>query len=186
MNAGPSRDAVAAQQSPSTSWSSVEEFVRSHLPPPPSCVLAAGVGKLRSLLRQGGVRIVDEFAKENLVSSEEALGWLYHQRLSLVYAGCEPDGNAGGLPSGDTPEAWSSRVSERTSGMHRGREVLAALEERFTRRLLSYGPFLYRKGLDEALEPLECLLIEQGGLKPTGFRWIGGSGGERADPTRGA
>lgn len=142
--------------------------------------LAAGVEKLRSLLRPGGALVVDEFAKENLVSSEEALGWLYHQRLSLMYAGRDPGGDAGGLPSGDTLESWSSRVSERTSGIHRGREVLAALEERFARRCLSYGPFLYRMGLDDALEPMERSLVEEGGLKPAGLRWVGVSGDERA------
>jgi hypothetical protein len=36
-------------------------------------------------------------------------------------------------------------------------------------------------GLDDALEPLERALVEEGGLEPAGLRWAGIRGEERKD-----
>lgn len=74
-------------------------------------------------------------------------------------------------------ESWFSRVSEHRAGVHEEGEVLAALEERFATRNLSHGPYLFRLGLDAEVEPLEKLIAE-GGIRPTGLRWVGVLGAE--------
>ncbi len=43
---------------------------------------------------------------------------------------------------------------------------------------LSYGPFLFRQALDAKVEPLERKLIAEGGIRPTGLRWVGVLGAE--------
>ncbi len=45
-------------------------------------------------------------------------------------------------------------------------------------RSLSHGPFLFRQGLDAEVEPLERKLIAEGGIRPTGLRWVGVLGAE--------
>lgn len=137
--------------------------------------LGAMLDKVRSLLKPGGVLVVDEFRKEHLADRATA-AFFYHQHLSLLHAGRK--GTGGGehgrhRPGGDSFESWYARVSERRASVHEEGEVLAALEERFTTRGLSHGPFLFRNGLDAEVEPLERKLIAEGGIRPTGLRWVG-------------
>lgn len=66
-------------------------------------------------------------------------------------------------PMGSLFGSWFSRISARRAGVHEEGEILAALEERFTTRSLSYGPYL-RQGLDAEVEPLERKLIAEGGI----------------------
>jgi len=147
--------------------------------------LPKGLDRLRSLLRPGGgTLVVDEFRKEVPLSHEATAAWYYHQRLSLLIAG-RPQTEAEGIPLGGSPEAWRTRVSATWSGVHEGRALLAGLEGRFSRTHLSHGPFLFRMGLDDALEPMERALIEEGGLEPAGLRWVGVRGEEREEPTKG-
>ena len=124
------------------------------------------------LLKPGGILVVDEFRKEHLEDRATA-AFYYHQRLSLLHAGREGHGGGGLAPAGDSFESWFSRVAEHRAGVHEEGDVLAALEERFTTRSLSYGPFLFRQGLDAELEPLERKLIAEGGIRATGMRWVG-------------
>lgn len=142
---------------------------------------AGGVGavldKVRSLLKPGGVLVVDEFRKEHL-ADEATAAFFYHQRLSLLYAGRKESEGRGHLPVGDSFESWFSRLSEHRASVHEEGEVLAALEERFATRSLSYGPFLFRQALDPEVEPLERKLIAEGGIRPTGLRWVGVLGAE--------
>ena len=133
--------------------------------------------KVRSLLKPGGVLVVDEFHKEHL-ADEATAAFFYHQRLSLLHAGRKETERGGHPPVGGSFESWFSRVSEHRASVHEEGEVLAALEERFTTRSLSYGPFLFRQGLDAEVEPLERKLIEEGGIRPTGLRWVGVLGAE--------
>lgn len=137
---------------------------------------AGGVGvvldKVRSLLRSGGVLVVDEFRKEHLADRATA-AFFYYQRLSLLHAGRQGNEGGGHLPDAGSFESWFSRVSELRAGVHEEEEVVAALEERFTTRSLSYGPFLFRQALDPDVEPLERKLIAEGGIRPTGLRWVG-------------
>lgn len=133
--------------------------------------------KVRSLLKPGGVVVIDEFRKEHLVDKATA-AFLYHQQLSLLHAGRgEVEGGIHPLKEGSF-ESWFSRISEQFADVHEEDVVLAALEERFTTRSLSYGPFLYRQALDAEVEPLERKLIAEGGIRPTGLRWVGVLGAE--------
>lgn len=147
---------------------------------------------VRSLLKPGGVLVVDEFRKEHLADRATA-AFFYHQRLSLLYAGrkgtgehgvhppgAEHSSGGGHQPGGGSFEFWFSRSSEHRAGVHEEGEVLAALEERFATRSLSYGPYLFRQGIDPEVEPLERKLIEEGGIRPTGLRWVGVLGEEPA------
>lgn len=134
--------------------------------------LGAVLDKVCSLLRPGGVLVVDEFRKEHL-GDEATAAFFYHQHISLLHAGRKGSGGKGHPQIGDSFETWFSRVSEHRAGVHGEGDVLAALEERFVTRGLSYGPFLFRQGLDAELEPLERKLIEEGGIQPTGLRWVG-------------
>ena len=134
-------------------------------------VLERVLDKVRSLLKPGGIFIVDEFRKERLADRATA-AFYYHQRLSLIHAGRDE-----GHPLiGGSFEAWFSRSRQR-AGVHEEEEVLVALEERFSTRSLSYGPYLFRQGLDIEVEPLERKLIAEGGIQPTGLRWVGVLGG---------
>ncbi len=74
---------------------------------------------------------------------------------------------------GDSFESWFSRLSKHRASVHGEGDVLATLEERFATRSLSYGPFLFRQDLDAEVEPLERKLIDEGGILPTGLRWVG-------------
>jgi hypothetical protein len=129
--------------------------------------------RVRSLLRPGGVFVVDEFRKEHL-SDRPTAAFFYYQRLSLLHAGRRGGGAGGGhRPDEASFESWYARVTGRRAGLHGEGDVLAALEERFATRSVSYGPYLFRHGLDAEVEPLERKLIEEGGIQPTGLRWVG-------------
>ena len=143
---------------------------------------AGGIGsvldKVRSLLRPGGVFVVDEFRKEHLTDRPTA-AFFYYQQLSLIHAGRRGGGNGAGgghRPDDASFEAWYSRTSERRAGVHGEGDVLSALEERFITRSVSYGPYLFRHGLDVEVESLERKLIAEGGIRPTGLRWVGALG----------
>ncbi len=132
----------------------------------------AVLDKVCSLLRPRGVLVVDELRKEHL-ADEATAAFFYYQHISLLCAGRKGSGGGGHPPMGDSFESWFSRLSEHRASVHGEGDVLAALEERFATRSLSYGPFLFRQGLDAEVEPLERKLIEEGGILPTGLRWVG-------------
>ena len=137
--------------------------------------IGAALDRVRSLLRPGGVFVVDEFRKEHLADRATA-AFLYYQQLSLLHAGRKESGNgasAGHRPDEASFESWYARISESRAGVHGEGDVLAALEERFSTRSVSYGPYLFRHGLDAEVEPLERKLIGEGGIRPTGLRWVG-------------
>jgi SAM-dependent methyltransferase len=140
--------------------------------------LGTVLDKVRSLLKPGGVFVVDEFRKQHLADRATA-AFFYHQQLSLIHAGRKgiDDGGHGGhgdhRPDRGSFESWYANTLERRSGVHEEGEVLGALEERFVTRNLSYGPYLFRHGLDAAVEPLGRKLIAEGGIGATGLRWVG-------------
>ena len=134
--------------------------------------LGAVLDKVCSLLETGGVFVVDEFRKEHLADRATA-AFFYHQQLSLHHAGRKGAGGGGHGPVGDAFESWYARIMGHRAAVHGEGEVLAPLEERFVTRSLSYGPYLFRHGLDAAVEPLERKLIMEGGIQATGLRWVG-------------
>jgi SAM-dependent methyltransferase len=151
-------------------------------------VVGTVLDKVRSLLRPGGVLVVDEFRREHLVDRATA-AFFYHQQRSLIHAGRKgiDDGGHGGhgdrRSDGGSFESWyahtlgahtlGAHTLGRRANIHGERDVLEALEERFVTRRLSYGPYLFRHGLDAAVEPLERMLIAEGGIRATGLRWVG-------------
>ena len=122
--------------------------------------------------------MVDELRKEHLLDRATA-AFLYHQQRSLIHAGRKEinDGGHGGhgnhQPVEGSFESWYARTLGRRTGIHGEGDVLEALEKRFVTRRLSYGPYLFRHGLDAAVEPLERKLIAEGGIRATGVRWVG-------------
>ncbi len=131
--------------------------------------LGTVLDKVRSLLRPGGVFVVDEFRKEHLADRATA-AFFYYQQLSLHHAGRK--GAKGHQPDGAAFDSWYARDTGHRAAVHGEGEVLAPLEERFVTRSLSYGPYLFR-GLDAAVEPLERKLIAEGGIQAAGLRWVG-------------
>ena len=134
--------------------------------------LATVLDKVRSLLKPRGVFVVDEFRKERLADRPTA-AFFYHQQLSLLHAAKKGADGGGHQPGEGTFESWYARVTGHRAAVHGEGEVLAPLEERFLTRSLSYGPYLFRHGLDAAVEPLERKLIAEGGIQATGLRWVG-------------
>ena len=135
--------------------------------------LGAALDKVRSLLAPGAVFIVDEFGKEELEDGATA-AYSFYQRLALLHSGYSPvKPGAGVVYEGDSFEGWRSRLRKSWEHIHEGRKVLSALEARFEGRAFTSGPFLFRDGLDPELGPLERKLIEGGGIRPVGFRWVG-------------
>ncbi len=139
--------------------------------------VGVALDKIRSLLRPGAVFIVDDFGKKEL-EDEATAAYSFHQQLALLHGGYSPvKPGAGAVHEGDSFEDWRSRLSGHWERVDEGRKVLSALEARFEGRELAAGPFLFRDGLDPGLEPLERKLIEAGGIRPIGFRWVGAAQG---------
>src|SRR4028119_1283286 len=88
-------------------------------------VVGTVLDKVRSLLRPGGVLVVDEFRKEHLVERATA-AFFYHQQLSLIHAGRKrnDDGGHGGhgdhRPDGGSFESWYARTPGRRAGVRGG------------------------------------------------------------------
>jgi SAM-dependent methyltransferase len=136
--------------------------------------LEAALDKVHSLLAPGAVFIVDEFGKEEFEDVATA-AYYFYQRLALLHGGYEPvNPGAGVVYEGESFESWRSRLGRSWEHIDEGRKVLSALEASFERREFASGPFLFRDGLGPELEPLERKLIEEGGIRPVGFRWVGG------------
>ncbi len=139
--------------------------------------IEAALGKVRSLLRPGAVFVVDDFGKEEL-EDEATAAYAFYQRLALLYGGYRSvKHSAGAVRERDSFEGWRSRLGGHWEHIHEGRKVLSALEARFRGRQLASGPFLFRDRLGPDLEALEKKLIEQGGIRPVGFRWVGAAQG---------
>lgn len=133
--------------------------------------VGVALDRVRSLLKPGAVFIVDEFSKEEL-EDEATAAYSFYQRLALLHGGHSPV-TPGAVYEEDSFESWRSRFIRHLEHIHEGRKVLSALEARFEGREFASGPFLFRDGLDPSLEPLERRLIEGGGIRPVGIRWLG-------------
>lgn len=128
---------------------------------------------IRALLRPGAIFVVDEFGKEELEDAATA-AYSYHQRLALLHGGHGPaNPGAGAVHEEDSFEIWRSRLGHKRQHIHEGRRILTALEARFEGREFASGPFLFREEMAPDLEPLERRLIQGGGIRPVGFRWVG-------------
>lgn len=117
--------------------------------------LEASVERLASLLRPGGVLVVDEFDVGTF--DEPAAEWWLRQRRAL-----------GGAPEKSAAEL----VAEHRSHLHPLTKVVAALEPHFEVGTPAYGPYLYRWNLAESLRHMEVAAIAGGEIPAVGARLV--------------
>jgi SAM-dependent methyltransferase len=120
--------------------------------------LRAAVDKIADRLEPDGVLVLDEFARDRF--DDRTARWYYEQRQERA---------ALDLDFEDWLRAWRAEHAD----IHPATAIRAELERRFAERVFTWGPYLYRYHLDEALEPLERRLIETGSIQATGFRYVG-------------
>lgn len=136
--------------------------------------LGVALDRVRSLLGPGAVFIVDGFSKEEL-EDEATAAYSFYQWLALLRGGHSAVRAGAPVYEEDSFESWRSRFSRHLEHIHEGRKILSALEARFEGREFASGPSLFRLDglLYQDLGPLERRLIEGGGIRPVGFRWLG-------------
>jgi SAM-dependent methyltransferase len=126
--------------------------------------LAAAVDKIAGFLPTGGVLALEEFAKERLVG--ETARWYHGERRALARAGRED------AVLEDFDE-WARRSQDDYADIHPVSEIRTELDRLFAERLVAWTPYLYSHRLDDALEPLERRLIDEGAILATGLRYVG-------------
>lgn len=126
--------------------------------------LAAAVDKIAAFLPKGGVLALEEFAKERLVGATAR--WYHGERLALAAAGREDDVL-------ENFDEWARHSEENLADIHPVSDICVELDRLFVERLLAWTPYLYSHRLDDALEPLERKLIDEGAIIATGLRYVG-------------
>jgi SAM-dependent methyltransferase len=126
--------------------------------------LEAGLDRIRDLLRDGGVLVLDEFGWDRL--DEATAEWFHGQQRALVAAGRLPE-----APT--TLEDCRREWDEEHVGLHGYEAMRGALDERFAERSFEWLPYLYRLLDGVAAEGLERTLIDAGAIQATGFRYVG-------------
>jgi 2-polyprenyl-3-methyl-5-hydroxy-6-metoxy-1,4-benzoquinol methylase len=106
--------------------------------------LSRALDKIAELLVSGGKVIVDEFAWEALDARSAAAVGLDHAE-------------------------WR----EEHAGLHTSQTLIRELDERLTRRRLTWEPYLYREAHMAVNEELERGLIAEGKLQAIGFQYVG-------------
>ena len=123
--------------------------------------IEGGLAKIRDLLGDSGLLILDEFAWERM--DRRTADW-YLSHLT------EPSHHDESLIAGDFPRAW---VDEH-GGMHDSATLTAALDAVFQRRSFEWGPYLAQHWLKRAdLVSEEAALIRSGEIDALGFRYVG-------------
>jgi SAM-dependent methyltransferase len=173
-------------------------FTRSlhHISP-----LEAGLAKIRSLLRPGGLVVADEFVHDEIDAVTAA--WFWDVQAVLERCGAlAPDvprrhhGHGGhhghghgkhhrhdGPPPSDPVERWNER-HRHDPPLHGARAMISALDGAFDLRLQARGPYLHRY-LSDRVDPgeagtrlflqvrdLERLRVDQKLLVPIGLRLV--------------
>ena len=114
--------------------------------------LGTALDKVVQLLGEGGVLLLDEFAWDRM---EDATAEWYYTRLN------EP------------AEGWRERWEEEHDGLHTYDTMRRELDERFRERSFAWLPYLHRDAKADIEEIEERLLIEEGTIQATGFRYVG-------------
>jgi SAM-dependent methyltransferase len=123
--------------------------------------LAAALEKIHSLLRAGGVLILNEFAWDQM--DEPTAHWY----LSQVD---EPGPEDTSLLPENFPEMW---IAEH-DGLHPASVMREQLAKHFVTRLFEWTPYISRYYLKRCdVEAEEARLIEDGQIKGVGFRYVG-------------
>jgi SAM-dependent methyltransferase len=121
--------------------------------------------KIVSLLRPGGLLVLEEFAKERFAGPTAR--WYYHQRQALAAVGIDE------APVSDDFATWLSEWDLEHDDIHPLAELKREIDSRFAERFFGWTPYLFDYRLNDALEPLERELIESGRINATGFRYVG-------------
>jgi SAM-dependent methyltransferase len=114
--------------------------------------LGPALDKVVRLLGEDGVLVLDEFAWDRM---DDATAGLYYARR------------------GDPVEGWRERWQEEHHGLHTYETMRAGLDERFSERSFAWLPYLHRDADADIDEAEERLLIEEGAICATGFRYVG-------------
>lgn len=165
-------------------------FTRSlhHISP-----LAAGISKIRELVRPGGLILADEFAHDEIDAASAAWFWDLQAVLEACGAlapdvprrhghhGAHRSADAG--PSPDPLQRWRERHLH-DPPLHGAKTLIAALRTAFELRAPDRGPYLHRYFSDRVddsdagthlflrLRDLERLRVRQGLLVPVGLRLV--------------
>jgi SAM-dependent methyltransferase len=127
--------------------------------------LGAAVRQIETLLRPGGLLVLEEFAKERLTGATAE--WYYHQRRALSAVGRQDAAALG--PFARWRREWRGEHAD----IHTVAQLRSELQRRFSERRFEWMPYLYSYALDDALEPFERALIESGEIRATGCRYLG-------------
>jgi SAM-dependent methyltransferase len=122
--------------------------------------VVTAVDKIASLLRPGGVFVLNEFAKERL--GGPTADWYYERRLELA-AACGKD----------APHSLEACLQDEHADIHGFEEIRRELGRHFAERVCNWVPYLHEELGDVASEELERELIEAGTIQATGVRWVG-------------
>jgi SAM-dependent methyltransferase len=120
--------------------------------------LPAVIEKIARLLLPGGRLVVDEFRTELLGGATAR--W-YHGRLRRA---------GRSRPSFDE---WLAGWRHHRDHLHPSADLLRSVEDRFVKRRLEFGPYLYRWDLPPGVKAEETELIATGAIEATGLRYVG-------------
>ena len=127
--------------------------------------LGGALDAIASFLPTRGPLVVQEWASERLTGATAR--WWYEQRRALASVG---------RADSEVPEdydAWMRHNEEHLADLHRTPALREAMEARFRERFFEWRPYLHSWCLDDALEPLERVLIEEGAIEATSWLYAG-------------
>jgi SAM-dependent methyltransferase len=114
--------------------------------------LGGALDKVVHLLGEGGVLLLDEFAWDRM--DEATAEWYYTRRNEPV-------------------DGWRERWEAEHDDLHTYEAMRRELDERFRERWFAWLPYLHRDAEADIEEIEERLLIEEGSIQATGFRYVG-------------
>jgi SAM-dependent methyltransferase len=126
--------------------------------------LGVALDRIVALLPLGGPLVLDEFAWDRL--DLETADWYYGQLRALAAAGR-------GAEVPPSLDACCRDWQEEHVGLHGYTDMRAELDARFEERLFLWTPYLHRLLDGEVSAQLEEQLIASGGIRATGFRYVG-------------
>jgi SAM-dependent methyltransferase len=125
--------------------------------------LDAAVEKIDSLLRRGGLVVLDEYAKEQFDPATAA--WYYEHRRAIAASG----GREAPASLEECVREWEADDSH----IHGLEEMKAALDRRFREQAFTWVPYLWRFFEGSVSFGDEQAAIDAGTIAATGFRYVG-------------
>ncbi len=125
--------------------------------------LERALDKIHELLAPGGRLVVYEHAFERFDDATAA--WYLERRGKHEH---EHDS-----PPPTTVAACRAEWDSHHDGLHTSDAMLAALERRFDRRVLDWGPYLHEELGEAVSADEERDAVEAGLIRATGFRYVG-------------